>query len=176
MNVNPELISKRRILSIDGGGILGTFPAAFLAKLEENLDQPISNYFDLIVGTSTGGIIALGLGMGLSAADILLMYEKSGAAIFGQQQGVFLNYLVNKLRIIRWGFRRKYSSENLRSTLFKLFGDRKLGESKCRLAIPAWNPIAQTVYIYKTAHHPRLRNDYKSLVVDAALATSAAPT
>ncbi len=44
---------KRRILSIDGGGILGTFPAAFLASLEDSLAQPIGDYFDLIVGTST---------------------------------------------------------------------------------------------------------------------------
>jgi patatin-like phospholipase/acyl hydrolase len=47
-----------RILSLDGGGIRGVFPAAFLAKLEEHLDAPIGSYFDLIAGTSTGGIIA----------------------------------------------------------------------------------------------------------------------
>ncbi|MGB0083753.1 MAG: patatin-like phospholipase family protein, partial [Rhodomicrobiaceae bacterium] len=56
----PE--SYRRILSIDGGGIRGVFPAAFLARLEEYLDHPIGWYFDLIAGTSTGGIIAIGLG------------------------------------------------------------------------------------------------------------------
>ena len=51
----------RRILSIDGGGIKGTQPAAFLAGLEEDLDEPIGRYFDLIAGTSTGGILAIGL-------------------------------------------------------------------------------------------------------------------
>ena len=45
---------KRRLLCIDGGGILGTFPAAFLAELEQHLDHPIGSYFDLIAGTSTG--------------------------------------------------------------------------------------------------------------------------
>ena len=54
--------TTRRILSIDGGGIKGVFPAAFLADVEEKLDRPIVDHFDLIVGTSTGGIIALGLG------------------------------------------------------------------------------------------------------------------
>lgn len=54
-----------RILTIDGGGIRGTFPTAFLA----NLEQPIGRYFDLIAGTSTGGIIAIGLALGLRAAD-----------------------------------------------------------------------------------------------------------
>jgi patatin-like phospholipase/acyl hydrolase len=167
---------KRRILSIDGGGILGTFPAAFLAGLESQLDLPIGNYFDLISGTSTGGIIALGLGMGLSAAEILRMYEENGPEIFGQHGSPLQNFLANKLRSIRWLYRRKYSSEKLHSTLVSLFGDKKLGEAKHRLVIPAWNAIAQSVYIYKTPHHQRFRTDYKSRIVDAAMATSAAPT
>ena len=54
----------RRILTIDGGGIRGTFPAAFLANLEQDLGEPIGRYFDLISGTSTGGIIAIGLALG----------------------------------------------------------------------------------------------------------------
>lgn len=63
--------SVRRILSVDGGGVKGVFPAAFLADLEATLEQPIYSYFDLIVGTSTGGIIALALGLGLTASEIL---------------------------------------------------------------------------------------------------------
>ncbi|MDE0509383.1 MAG: patatin-like phospholipase family protein [Gammaproteobacteria bacterium] len=56
---------KRRILSIDGGGILGTFPAAFLSELEQHLedDRPIGSYFDLIAGTSTRGVIAIALAL-----------------------------------------------------------------------------------------------------------------
>jgi patatin-like phospholipase/acyl hydrolase len=53
----------KRILAIDGGGIKGTFPASFLATVEDTIEDNIANYFDLIVGTSTGGIIALGLGL-----------------------------------------------------------------------------------------------------------------
>lgn len=176
MSEDPTSSGKRRILTIDGGGILGTFPAAFLAGLEKHLDQPIGSYFDLISGTSTGGIIALGLGMGLSAADILQMYEENGPEIFGQQGNSFQNFLANRLRSIRWLYSRKYSSERLRSTLVNLFGDKRLGDAKHRLVIPAWNAVAQSVYIYKTPHHPRFRTDYKSKIVDAALATSAAPT
>ena len=167
---------KRRILSIDGGGILGTFPAAFLASLEASLEQPIGDYFDLIVGTSTGGIIALGLGMGLSANEVLQIYEKDGAKIFGHHSNKLVNFALNKTRFIRWLYRRKYSTENLQNTLLNYFEGRKLGESKYRLAIPAWNPSSRSVYIYKTAHHERLTTDYKSPTIDAALATSAAPT
>ncbi len=55
-----------RILSIDGGGIKGIFPAAYLAEIEQRFlnGESIGNYFDLVAGTSTGGIIALALGKG----------------------------------------------------------------------------------------------------------------
>jgi len=72
----------RKILSIDGGGIKGVFPASFLTTIEDSIGDRVSNYFDLIVGTSTGGIIALGLGLGLPAKDILSFYEEKGSAIF----------------------------------------------------------------------------------------------
>ena len=71
----------KRILTIDGGGIRGTFPAAFLANIEQDLGQPIGRYFDLIAGTSTGGIIAIGLALGLRAADILKLYEEKGSDV-----------------------------------------------------------------------------------------------
>ena len=64
------MAEKFQILSLDGGGIRGVFIAAFLAEIEERNNTKITNHFDLIVGTSTGGIIALGLGMGLSAKEI----------------------------------------------------------------------------------------------------------
>ena len=87
-----------RILSLDGGGIRGVFPAAFLARLEEHLQQPIGRYFDLIAGTSTGGIIAIGLGLGLSAGDIMKLYVEQGPAIFGQEHGSVQNWISQKLR------------------------------------------------------------------------------
>ena len=59
--------SRFRILSLDGGGIKGTFSAAFLARLEELTGKSVVRHFDLIAGTSTGGIIALALGLGLPA-------------------------------------------------------------------------------------------------------------
>src|SRR5271156_185257 len=87
-----------RILSLDGGGIRGVFPAAFLARLEEHLENPIGRYFDLIAGTSTGGIIAIGLGLGLPACDILKLYMEEGPAIFDQQHEAVENWVRQKLR------------------------------------------------------------------------------
>ena len=165
-----------RILSLDGGGIRGVFPAAFLARLEEHLDCPIGRYFDLIAGTSTGGIIAIGLGLGLSAADILKLYVDQGPAIFDQEHGAIQNWVRQKLRGMAHLFVNKHSSESLRRALDGILGRRKLGESQTRLVIPAWHPVLERVYIYKTAHHPRLETDYKQPAIDAAMATAAAPT
>ena len=72
----------RRILTIDGGGIRGVFPAAFLAELEKDLKYPIARYFDLMAGTSTGGIIAIGLALGVTAADLRALYEEEGPRDF----------------------------------------------------------------------------------------------
>lgn len=167
----------RRILCIDGGGILGTFPAAFLAGLEQHLQgRPIGSYFDLIAGTSTGGIIAIGLAMGLRASELLDLYGQRGPEIFGQGRGPVADFVLSKLRLGRWLLMNKHDAAPLRVVLEDVLGGKRIGDAKTRLLIPAWNPVARSVYIYKTAHHARLRNDYKSLAVDAALATAAAPT
>jgi hypothetical protein len=165
-----------RILSLDGGGIRGVFPAAFLARLEEHLEHPIGRYFDLIAGTSTGGIIAIGLGLGLSARDILKLYVEQGPAIFDQEHGVVENWIRQRLRGLAHLVVTKHSSAPLQRALEDVLGGRKLGESRTRLVIPAWHPVLERVYIFKTAHHPRLETDYKLPVIDAAMATAAAPT
>lgn len=157
----------RRVLSIDGGGIKGVFPAAFLATLEDAIGSKVADYFDLIVGTSTGGIIALGLGLGLSAIEILGFYEEYGPRIFSKRT------LLSKLR--HWIF-AKYGDEGLRQALEKTFRDRKLGNSNRRLVIPSLNLDTGEAYLYKTAHRPQFERDYKESAVTVALATSAAPT
>ncbi len=156
-----------KILSIDGGGIKGVFPASFLTVIEETTGKRISDYFDLIVGTSTGGIIALGLGMGFSAKELLEFYEQEGPKIF---KGNRLTRLLRSIGV------SKYSNEPLRRALSSKFNERKLGESKNRLVIPSLNLENGEVHVYKTAHHQRFVKDYKEKIVDVALATSAAPT
>ena len=71
-----------RILSLDGGGIKGAFSAAVLAAVEHDTGKAAADYFDLIVGTSTGGIIALGLGLGKSAQEIVEFSLAQGPHIF----------------------------------------------------------------------------------------------
>ncbi|WP_421693935.1 CBASS cGAMP-activated phospholipase [Aestuariivirga sp.] len=165
-----------RILSIDGGGIRGVFPAAFLARLQDQLPEHIGSYFDLIAGTSTGGIIALGLGLRIPPKTIIDMYTNNGPAIFGQDHNRITNWLLNKWR---WGkhlFHTKYDSQPLRDALTTVLRNQKIGESKSRLLIPSWHRETERVYVYKTAHHERFASDYRQLALDAAMATAAAPT
>lgn len=142
-------------------------PASFLSSIEEVSGIRIANYFDLIVGTSTGGIIAIGLGLGMSAKSILEFYERFGPNIF--------KTTITKKLIGHMIF-SKYKSKPLLTALQDCFGEQKLGESKTRLVIPSLNLETGEVYIYKTSHHQRLQYDYKKSVVDIALATSSAPT
>jgi hypothetical protein len=160
-------LNLRRILTIDGGGIKGVFPAAFLAELEDWLGAPIWEYFDLIAGTSTGGIIAMGLALGLTAGELLQVYKEDGPAIFPSRR------VTSNLRQL---LRAKYSLDPLRHALTKTFGDRRIGHCRKRLLVPSLDLAAERVYIYKTAHHPSLIRDYNVAAIEVGLATVAAPT
>lgn len=166
-NQSHESEGPRRVLTIDGGGIKGVFPAAFLADLESELEQPLASYFDLIVGTSTGGIIALGLGLGIPAADILRFYEEKGPKIFRGSR---------RFGVIRQAVSAKYDPEPLQAALEEVFGDRRLGEATTRIVIPSLNLSTGAVNVFKTAHHERFERDFKLRAVDVAMATAAAPT
>jgi patatin-like phospholipase/acyl hydrolase len=159
--------SRFQILALDGGGLRGIFSAAILAALEEDLQMSVADHFDLIAGTSTGGIIALGLGLGLRPREIVEFYTELGA-------GVFRNRLA--LASARQVLRAKYLPGPLRAALTSVFGDRTFGESAKRLVITSYNLGADDVYLFRTAHHPRLRRDWRERAVDVAMATSAAPT
>ena len=71
-----------KVLSIDGGGIKGLYSATVLKHFEERFGAPLYKHFDLICGTSTGGLIALALSLGKSSAEIADFYAKRGAQIF----------------------------------------------------------------------------------------------
>lgn len=167
MSTDENEHTPRRVLTIDGGGIKGVFPAAFLADLESELDQPLAAYFDLIVGTSTGGIIAIALGLGIPAKEVLAFYEEKGPLIFrgGKRAG-----------LLKQALAAKYDPAPLQKALEDVFGDRRLGESSTRLVIPSLNLSTGAVNVFKTAHHERFERDYKMKAVDAAMATAAAPT
>lgn len=156
-----------QILSLDGGGIRGLFSAAILAAVEEDLRIRLADCFDLIAGTSTGGIIAIALGLGLSPAQIVEFYLKHGSAVFSNQM---------RLGALRRLLRAKYSSTALEGALRATFGDRLLGDSTKRLVIPSFSLGDDDVYVFRTPHAQRLRRDFRVPAWKVALATAAAPT
>lgn len=161
--------NRFQILSLDGGGIKGLFSAAVLAAIEEDLGVTVTGHFDLITGTSTGGIIALGLGLGMRPRQIVEFYVKHGPSIFRNPCGVR-----NALHYVR----SKFSPAPLESALreSEAFGAKLLGDSTKRLVIPSYNLGEDDVYIFKTPHHERLRRDWKVPAWKVAMATAAAPT
>jgi uncharacterized protein len=162
-----------RILSIDGGGIRGVFPAAFLAELESRFHggSSIANHFDMIAGTSTGGIIALALAHGMTAREALNIYLDRGERIFPPAVGL------NKMsRMLRWVFKPKHDQAALKEELLRIFGDKVLDDAVTRLVVPSFEGRHGEPFLYKTPHHPDYQKDRHKKFAHVALHTTAAPT
>lgn len=160
-----------RILSIDGGGVKGLYSATILEELEKRYGR-IADYFDLICGTSTGGIIALGLSAGIPAKHIADFYRERGPLIF--KRGGHGLRLMNALLNFVW--RSKYSSEPLQQSLSAVFKDIKMKDAQTRLVIPSVDLASASGIVFKTPHHVLFTRDGEIAMSDVALATSAAPT
>lgn len=158
-----------RILALDGGGLRGTFTAAVLAKWDDMLKagggNGIISHFDLVAGTSTGAILAIGLALGLKPSEILAFYEEKGPKIFPKD------------RKLRHWLKSKHDSTTLRQLLTEVYGEKTLAEdSCCRLVIPTVRAKQGQAEAIVTPHSPD-RTAYRDIsAVDAALASSAAPT
>ena len=169
-----------RILSIDGGGIRGIIPAKILSLVEDELRRQdkstdLSDYFDLICGTSTGGIIAIALGLGLSPKTILQLYTSHAGEIFPKRT---LKGMI--ARVI--GGKSLYERDRLAQLLEQTYSGAvdgtttvRLGHSKTRLCIPTYDANKGAMHVFKTSHHPQLLRDYQIPAHMVALATASAP-
>jgi patatin-like phospholipase/acyl hydrolase len=143
----------------------------------EAAGQSIVGHFDLVSGTSTGGIVALGLGAGKSATEVRDLYLHRGRDIFppawdnvlGRAWKWFRNTILNVALY-------RYSRKALERVLRQFLTDKILGESLVRLVIPAFDGRFSEVFVFKTRHHPDYIQDWRKSMLDVALATSAAPT
>lgn len=158
-----------QVLALDGGGAKALFTAHVLARLEDDLGLRVRDAFDLIAGTSAGGIIALALGAGIPPAEIVDQYSSLVNTVFPRRRRAWWT-------LPRRAARPTYAQSALRSALEGVFHQQKLGDSTKRLLVPAWDVQNGGVYLFKTPHHARLRRDWKISMVDVALATTAAPT
>jgi predicted acylesterase/phospholipase RssA len=165
-----------RILSLDGGGIRGAFTAAVLQYWEKATRLKTADHFDLIAGTSTGGILAIGLGMGMPAEHMVEFYRKEGGTIFPVEEAI--SGLWHSFR--HW-FGAKFDQSVLREKLETAYktapiDSSVLDHSLCRLVIPAYNSEADTLIVFRTPHGSGGANDAGRKSVEVALATAAAPT
>lgn len=164
-----------RVLSIDGGGIRGLIPALVLADLERRTGRAAAECFDLIAGTSTGGILALGLacpGPGgrprYSARNLADLYLREGGRIFEES---LWRRLTNPM-----GLRAaKYPSEGLEAVLAQYFGDSRLKDALVEVLVTAYDLEKRDAFFYRR-RRAREEGRYDVPMRVAARATSAAPT
>lgn len=170
-----EITEPIKILSIDGGGIRGIIPAMILAEIEKRTEYPISSMFNLISGTSTGGIIALGLTCSnekrepkYSASDIVTFYENKGPQIFNRT-------LLRKIMALGNLIDEKYSAKSFEQILLEFFGDTRLCEANPNVIIPAYEIERRIPWFFKSSK-AKVVNKYDFFMRDVARATAAAPT
>lgn len=169
-----------QILSLSGGGARGLYTAQVLAELEECFGTSIAKHFDIICGTSIGGILALGIAAGIPAAKILKVFDT-------HRQKIFPPVSKNDCKPCWWRFglsakdfrqikAAQYNPGPLRNVLEDLFDDRKMADLQRPVVIPAINYTVGRVRAFKTPHESSYYQDAKRSLIDVALATSAAPT
>ena len=181
--VEKKVSKERFILCLDGGGMRGIIPATLLMHIEQllqsmNDERPLYSHFDLIAGTSTGGLIALALSSshpnGLfetqenqdkklvsSIADV---YREYGKTIFPRGNSIFPTHVINQL------FSHKYDDASFNHLLYRMFGNATLQESLTPTMVVTYDYKHEVPYILSSSLTPH------TLVRQAARATSAAPT
>jgi uncharacterized protein len=165
-----------RILALDGGGIRGLYTAILLQRLAQQVPE-FTDRADLLAGTSTGGILALGLARGISIDLLISLYQDNGSQIFSRS-------LWHKVREIDELIGPKYDNNDLVKRMQATFGDATLDDLLPRhVLIPTFDldnqaaPPAPRMWKPKFFHNfegPDSDGDQK--IADVALCTSAAPT
>jgi uncharacterized protein len=162
-----------------------------LARIEHELGRPIADHFDLIAGTSTGGLIALALALRVPAAKVADFYKDKSALIFTRREAARPSV---KLRFALWTARKlvegfpadldaaallgtRYEADRLKAALIEVFGaDALLGAARTRVVIPSIDIVKGQTVVFKTPHLPGMIRDRHFLAWQIALATAAAPT
>lgn len=165
--------SNFRILSIDGGGVRGYLAASILANIEEYINEqrgeniPLGQRFDLITGTSVGGLIGLGLALGHSAADLRDLLFRLVPKVFGAE---------NRRSRIRQVFNPRYGAKALEEELATIFEKKTLADLKTDVCITSVALIDAKPRLHKTDYFIRNRGRLDEPLINIAMATAAAPT
>jgi predicted acylesterase/phospholipase RssA len=179
MTITPVARARKRysVLAVDGGGIRGIIPARVLRAIEDRTQQRVSALFDLVAGTSTGGLVALGLTKPASgdpatpayrAADLVDLYLDHGGEIFHSSLAHRISTAGGLLGV-------RYPAGPIEAVLEDRFGDTMLSKALTEVVVPSYDLSGPAPFFFKRRYgrdDPTL--DVKMAV--AARATSAAPT
>lgn len=164
-----------QILSLAGGGYLGLYTACVLAELEEQAGEPLGRRFDLIAGTSVGGILAIALAYEIPMQKIRQLFLENGTRIFSSR--ALPTNPVSRLRdLTRSVLGPKYDGIALKKALVTHLGKKTLGDAMHAMVVPAVNITNCTTKVFKTPHCAGSRGDESIRAASVAMATSAAPT
>jgi predicted acylesterase/phospholipase RssA len=169
-SIKPENDSGVRVfqvLALSGGGYRGLYTAKIIADIEAaDGGTPFARHFDLIAGTSIGGIIGLALSLEIPASRMVALFSEHGEEIFLKQRRALFGYA-----------RAPYTAEGLKLLLQRedVFGEQRLSACRHPVLVPAINYSTGQAQMFKTSHHPNFKRDHATPLVDVALATSAAP-
>lgn len=152
------------------------FTINVLAEIERIIEQKsgqadvkIGEYFDLITGTSIGGILALGLAAGKSAQELEKVFREQAPLIFPPSR--------SWMKKCRAAFSSRYRSQPLFNAVASMIGtDTTFNDLNRRVMIPTVNLSTGKPQFFKTPHNPMFNRDGRLTLLDAAMATSAAPT
>ncbi len=167
-----------KILAIDGGGIRGVIPALILSEIEQRTQKPISELFDLIAGTSTGGILTLGLSAPdasgrkprYRAADLAELYVREGREIFFEPRLFRIAGILDDL------FEETYSFKGIERLMKQYFGETELKDALVNTLVTSYDLEQRATFIFKS-RLARERPDAENFLMrDVARSTSAAPT
>jgi uncharacterized protein len=168
-----------RVLSLDGGGIRGLISAMLLAELEARADRPVSKLFDFVAGTSTGGILALGLTVPgaagqprYRAADLAQLYIEHGQKIFSRSLWHRVSSIDNLLD-------ERYPSDGIEGVLKEYFGEARLKDTLVPVMVTAYEIERRAPFLFRTRYAraaPRNGELFDFPLWQVARATSAAPT
>lgn len=158
-----KVVPPFQILCLSGGGFRGLFSIRVIEEMEQRAGVPLRDCFDLVAGTSIGGIVACGLVAGVAASDIRKRFEEAGGGIFTGKGAGF--------------FSAKHPVSRLRAIIEEVLGERSgttLGVLNRPLVVPAVDASNGGPVIFRSGGSAGSNHDVGLL--DVALATSAAPT
>ncbi len=166
--------SEFRILALSGGGYLGLYAAVVLAELEARVGEPLARRFDLIAGTSVGGLLSMALAFEVPMAELVKLFLERGEEVFSSRR-LPTGAVTRLLDLSRSVMGPKYTGEALRKELTRHFGKRTLGDALHAVVVPAVDVTRSVTKVFKTPHAQASLGDAGLSAVDVTLATCAAP-